>query len=79
MDWLRGDQTNLYYPKGTRQDRHLLSKAIEAGVNRVVAISIENSQMQKFQEEVRAMAVKNAQSKARTYAQQLDKPSAELM
>ncbi len=48
-----------------------LSKAIEAGVNRVVAISIENSQMQKFQEQVRAMAVKNAQAKARSYAQQL--------
>ena len=48
-----------------------LSKAIEAGVNRVVAISIENSQMQKFQEQVRAMAVKNARSKAQAYAQQL--------
>lgn len=48
-----------------------LSKAIEAGVNRVVAISIENSQMQKFQEQVRAMAVKNAQAKAQAYAQQL--------
>ena len=48
-----------------------LSKAIEAGVNRVVAISIENSQMQKFQEQVRAMAVKNARAKAQAYAQQL--------
>ena len=48
-----------------------LAKAIEAGVNRVVSISIENSQLQKFQEQVRAMAVKNAQTKARSYAQQL--------
>lgn len=48
-----------------------LSKAIEAGVNRVVSISIENSQMQKFQEQVRAMAIKNAQAKARAYAEQL--------
>jgi hypothetical protein len=48
-----------------------LSKVIEAGVNRVVEISIENSQMQKYQEQVRAMAVKNAQSKASAYAKQL--------
>ncbi len=48
-----------------------LSKAIDAGVNRVVAISIGNSQMQKYQEQVRAMAVRNAQVKARSYAQQL--------
>lgn len=48
-----------------------LSKAIEAGVNRVVAITIKNGQMQKFQEQVRAMAVKNAQTKAKAYAQQL--------
>jgi|ERR1043166_1492166 uncharacterized protein YggE len=48
-----------------------LSRSIEAGVNRVVTISIENSQMQKFQEQVRAMAVKNAQAKAKAYAQQL--------
>jgi uncharacterized protein len=48
-----------------------LSKAIEAGVNRVVSISIENSQMQTFQEQVRSMAVKNAQAKAQAYAKQL--------
>ena len=48
-----------------------LAKAIEAGVNRVVTISIENSQIQKFQEQVRAMAVKNAETKAQAYAQQL--------
>ena len=48
-----------------------LAKAIEAGVNRVVGISIENSQMQQYQEKVRAMAVKNAQSKAQSYARQL--------
>lgn len=48
-----------------------LAKAIEAGVNRVVAISIESSQMQRFQEQVRKMAVKNAQFKAQEYAAQL--------
>jgi len=48
-----------------------LAKAIEAGVNRVVSISIENSQMQKFQEQVRTMAVKNALNKAQAYAAQL--------
>jgi uncharacterized protein len=48
-----------------------LSKVIEAGVNRVVEISIENSQMQKYQEQVRTMAVKNAQSKALAYAREL--------
>ncbi len=48
-----------------------LSKAIEAGVNRVLAINIENSQLQKFQEQVRTIAVKNAQTKAQAYAGQL--------
>ena len=48
-----------------------VGKAIEAGVNRVISISIENSQLQKFQEQVRAMAVKNAQAKAQAYAAQL--------
>ncbi len=48
-----------------------LAKAIEAGVNRVVAIRIENSQLQKYQEQVRAIAVKNAQAKAQLYARQL--------
>ena len=48
-----------------------LAKAIESGVNRVVEVSIENSQMQKYQEQVRALAIKNAQSKAQAYAQQL--------
>ena len=48
-----------------------LSKVIESGVNRVVDVSIENSQYQKYQEQVRAMAIKNAQQKARAYAAQL--------
>ena len=48
-----------------------LAKAIEAGVNRVVAIRIESSQMQRFQEQVRSMAVKNAWVKAQAYAAQL--------
>lgn len=49
----------------------LLAKVIDAGVNRVVDINIENSQLQKYQERVRAMAVKNAQTKAQAYAAQL--------
>jgi uncharacterized protein YggE len=48
-----------------------LSKSIEAGVNRVVTISIENSQYGKFQEQARAMAVKNAETKAKAYAAQV--------
>ncbi|MEP6847314.1 MAG: SIMPL domain-containing protein [Acidobacteriota bacterium] len=48
-----------------------VAKVIEAGVNRVVDISIENSNLQKYQEEVRAMAVKNAQAKAESYAKRL--------
>lgn len=48
-----------------------LAKVIEAGVNRVVGISIENSEIQKYQEQVRALAVKNARSKAESYARQL--------
>jgi uncharacterized protein len=48
-----------------------LANAIEAGVNRVASIDIENSQMQKHQERARALAVTNAESKARAYAKQL--------
>jgi uncharacterized protein len=49
-----------------------LAKVIEAGVNRVSGISIENSQFQKHQETVRAMAVANARAKAVAYAKQLN-------
>ena len=48
-----------------------LTKAIEAGVNRVVSIDIAHSEIQKFEEQTRALAVKNAEAKARSYAQQL--------
>ena len=48
-----------------------VSKVIDAGVNRVVNISIENSQLQKHQEEIRAKTVKNAEDKAKLYAKQL--------
>jgi uncharacterized protein len=48
-----------------------LAKVIDAGVNRVVAISIENSQLQTSQEQVRALAVKNARERAVAYAKQL--------
>jgi uncharacterized protein YggE len=48
-----------------------LSRVIEAGVNRIVGINIENSQYQKYQEQVRATAVANARARASTYAKQL--------
>lgn len=48
-----------------------LAKVIEAGVNRVVSVSIENSEYQKYQEQVRALAVKNARDRAVAYAKQL--------
>ncbi len=48
-----------------------LTKVIDAGVNRVVAINIENSELQKYQEQVRTMAVKNAHDRAVAYAKQL--------
>jgi uncharacterized protein YggE len=51
-------------------DRFLAS-VIEAGVNRIVNIAIENSQYQKYQEQVRALAVKNARDRAAAYAKQL--------
>jgi uncharacterized protein YggE len=49
-----------------------LARVIEAGVNKVVDISIENSQYQKYQEEARAKAVTNARDKATNYAKQLN-------
>jgi uncharacterized protein YggE len=48
-----------------------LAKVIEAGVNRVVAVNIENSEFQKYQERVRALAVENARDRAVAYAKQL--------
>lgn len=48
-----------------------LSRVIEAGVNRIVSINIENSQYQKYQEQVRAAAVANARIRATAYAKQL--------
>ena len=51
-------------------DRFVAS-VIEAGVNRIVNINIENSQYQKYQEQVRALAVKNARDRAVAYAKQL--------
>ncbi len=48
-----------------------LAKVIEAGVNRVVSIDIQNSELQKYQEQVRTMAVKNAHDRAVAYAKQL--------
>ena len=48
-----------------------LAKVIEAGVNRVVEVSIENSELQKYQEQVRTLAVKNARDRAVAYAKQL--------
>jgi uncharacterized protein len=48
-----------------------LSQIISAGVNKVVSIDIQNSKLQTYQEQVRAMAIKNAQAKALAYAAQL--------
>lgn len=48
-----------------------LAKVIEAGVNRVVAVNLENSEYQKYQERVRALAVENARDRAAAYAKQL--------
>jgi uncharacterized protein len=48
-----------------------MARIIEAGVNRVVDISIENSRIQNYREQVRAMAISNARAKAEAYAKQL--------
>ena len=57
--------------KDLKRIDEFLSRAIEAGVNRVVSIDIGHSEYDKFQAQTRAMAVKNAEEKARAYAQQL--------
>jgi len=48
-----------------------LSNVIAAGVNRVVSVTFVDSQERQHQEQVRALAVKNARDKATAYAQQL--------
>jgi len=48
-----------------------LSRVIDAGVNRIVDVSIENSDYQKYQEQTRAAAVANARDRASAYAKQL--------
>jgi len=48
-----------------------LAKVIEAGVNRIVDINIENSDLEKHQQQVRLLAVDNARSKADAYAKRL--------
>jgi uncharacterized protein len=48
-----------------------LSKAIDAGVNRIVNIDIGNSEMPKYEQQGRLLAVDNAQSKAEAYAKRL--------
>ncbi len=48
-----------------------LGKVIDAGVNRIVNISIDNSDLDKFQQQVRLMAVDNARAKADAYAKRL--------
>lgn len=48
-----------------------LAKVIDAGVNRIVDIDIDNSELQKYQQQVRLLAVDNARTKADSYAQRL--------
>ena len=48
-----------------------LAKVIEAGVNRIVDINIENSDLEKHEQQVRLLAVDNARSKADAYAKRL--------
>lgn len=48
-----------------------LAKVIDAGVNRIVNINIENSETEKYQQQVRLLAVDNARQKADAYAKRL--------
>lgn len=48
-----------------------LSKVIDAGVNRIVNIDIGNSETDKYQQQVRLLAVDNARQKADAYAKRL--------
>lgn len=48
-----------------------LSKVIDAGVNRIVRIDIGNSDMTKYEQQVRLLAVDNARQKAEAYAKRL--------
>ena len=48
-----------------------IGNVLASGVNRVVDISFENSEIRKYREQVRAAAITNAQEKARAYAQRL--------
>lgn len=57
--------------KDLKRVDEFLTRAIDAGVNRVVSIDIGHSEYDKFAAQTRAMAVKNAEAKARAYAQQL--------
>jgi uncharacterized protein YggE len=48
-----------------------LAKVIDAGVNRIVSIDIGNSEMEKFEQQVRLLAVDNARQKGEAYAKRL--------
>lgn len=48
-----------------------LAKVIDAGVNRIVDISIENSELEKYEQQVRLLAIENARQKAEAYAKRL--------
>ena len=48
-----------------------MASVIAAGVNKVVSVDFADSQYRVHQEQVRALAVKNAKDKATAYAQQL--------
>ena len=48
-----------------------LSRVIDAGVNRIVDITISNSEMSKYEQEARLLAVDDARNKAEAYAKRL--------
>ncbi|MCA1630611.1 MAG: SIMPL domain-containing protein [Acidobacteria bacterium] len=49
----------------------LIGNVLVSGVNKVVDVSFENSQIRKYREQVREMAITNAQEKARAYARRV--------
>lgn len=57
--------------KDLKRIDEFLSRAVAAGINRVVSVDIENSELQKYEEQARTLAVKNAEDKARAYANRL--------
>lgn len=48
-----------------------LAKVIDAGVNRIVDINIENSELEKHEQQVRLLAIDDARAKAESYVKRL--------